>query len=93
MGKINRRKVLATGAAAGAFTAISPALSKVFRTGATDVDAMLRELVLQFKIDAMSIDPTIKGVWIGHDLTFKGRSNAVFQVNFEREGSMFFNRD
>lgn len=72
-----------------AVTKISPNVAKVFRTGAVDVDDQLAELARLFTEDARAIDPTISGMWLGSDMTFKGRAAAVFSVTFERKGSEF----
>jgi len=91
MAKITRRTAVATIGAATA-TAISPTLARVYRTGAVDIDTQLRELADQFQRDAMVIDPTIEGVWLGHDFTVPGRESAVMCVTFERKTSRLVRR-
>jgi hypothetical protein len=73
----------------GATTAISPSLGKAYRSGAKSVDQLLVELVDQFKLDAMAIDPTITGAWLARDMTMRGRDpgGAVHGLFLERENS------
>jgi hypothetical protein len=40
----------------------------------------------------MAIDPTIKGAWIGHDVTLEGRDNTLMAVYIEREHAPFISR-
>lgn len=88
MGKVQRTPTGVAGAGVSVST-ISPAVAAVYRSGAIDIDDQLAELAAQFKRDAMVIDPTISGMWLGADMTFKGRDAAVFSITFEREGSEF----
>lgn len=69
--------------------AISPTLARVYRTGAQSVDDQLSELATQFKTDAMTIDPTIKGMWVVNDLTHPDRDSAFQAIYFERENAPF----
>lgn len=68
---------------------LSPALGNALRSGATTTDQLLVELVDQFKLDAMAIDPTILGVWLYRDMTMLGRdpSGAVQGLFIERKHS------
>lgn len=80
-------------AGAASVERISPALSAVYRSGAETIDAQLTELVDQFKRDAMAIDPTITGLWMGKDLTFDDRPHgAVQSVFLERDHAPFAQR-
>ncbi|MBL8577696.1 MAG: hypothetical protein JNK47_10750 [Mesorhizobium sp.] len=80
--------------AAPTLNMVAPTLARVYRTGAIDVDTLLEELLVQFKSDAQAIDPTIKGAWVGRDLTMEGRvpSGAVSSVYFERDHAPFVRR-
>lgn len=73
-------------------TAISPTLGKVFRSSGRDVDTQLKVLVDQFKEDAKAIDPTIKGAWIGHDMSLDDREQALMSIYFERDHAPFVRR-
>ncbi len=84
--------ITAAVAAPAAATAISPALSKVYRDGAVSIDDQLSALVTQFKTDAMAIDPSIKGAWVGRDMTIEGRTAAVMQIFLERDSNPFVQR-
>ena len=57
----------------GTTTMISPAVGAAYRSGAGTVDQLLVELVDQFRLDAMTIDPTITGLWLYRDLTAPDR--------------------
>lgn len=78
--------------AATVATEISPTLSRVYRSGAQTMDDQLSELVTQFKLDAMAIDPSIKGAWVGRDMTIEGRDNAVMSIFLERDSNPFIQR-
>lgn len=90
MGKVQRTPTGVAGAGVSVST-ISPAVAAVYRSGAMDIDDQLAELAAQFKRDAMVIDPTIVGMWLGSDMSFagRGRDRAIFSIAFEREDSVF----
>lgn len=83
---ITRRSALVGAAAvAASVSVIPPALARVYRTGAKDVDTQLKVLADQFYQDAKLIDPTITGAWFGydHDPKLEGR-DPLFTLIFER---------
>lgn len=86
MVKITRRAAVAGIATA---SVVAPTIAAVYRTGAVDIDAQLRELADQFKRDAMAIDPTIKGMWLGHSFEVPGRESAVMSIFLERDSDPF----
>jgi len=83
------RRAAIVGAAAASVSVISPALGSVYRSGAQSADDQLIELVDHFKQDAMAIDPSITGLWLGHDATIPGRRSAVVSLYLEREHAPF----
>jgi hypothetical protein len=68
-------------------------LGRVYRSEVgADPDARLSDLASQFKLDAMTIDPTITGMWTYNDMTIAERDSAFQGLFLERVASPFIRR-
>lgn len=60
-------------------------LEDVRASGAETVEAQLTVLFDKFNTAARAIDPSIKGSWMGRDMTLE---NKPYIIGFERDGQL-----